>query len=152
LFLNTLNVWLKRGAVKSVSISACLRVSQAISGIASLQGAGRQIGVLVFELAVEGEPPFIFVVGQKGCQHEHLAQRETRTHRASLPDSWTYNQHECQCATMCYHMWIEISREINTYFLRKLSTKYLNIFIFVLLKYLILMQDICYMPSKIWKI
>lgn len=51
-----------------------------------LQGAGRQIGVLVFELAVEGEPPFIFVVGQKGCQGEHLAQRETRSHRASLPD------------------------------------------------------------------
>lgn len=74
----------RHGVNISRRVSAC--VAGSISGIASLQGAGRQIGVLVFELAVEGEPPFIFVVGQKGCQGEHLAQRETRAHRASLPD------------------------------------------------------------------
>lgn len=51
----------RRGKSVSKRVSACAAGS--ISGIASLQGAGRQIGVLVFELAVEGEPPFIFVVG-----------------------------------------------------------------------------------------
>jgi len=88
------------GVSISRHVSAC--VAGSISGIASLQGAGRQIGVLVFELAVEGEPPFIFVVSQKGCQGEHLAQRETRAHRASLPDTFEHTTSmSVNCATTC---------------------------------------------------
>lgn len=92
-----------------------------VSGIASLQGAGRQIGVLVFELAVEGEPPFIFVVGQEGCQSEHLAERETRAHWASLSDIWTHNQHKCQCASRADRN-REINRAVSVKFVHKLES------------------------------
>lgn len=60
-----------------VYIQACVVHGQAA---VFLQGAGRQIGVLVFDLAIEGKPPFIFVVGEKRFQREHFAQRETWPH------------------------------------------------------------------------
>ena len=60
-----------------VYIQACVVHRQAA---VFLQGAGRQIGVLVFDLAIEGKPPFIFVVGEKRFQREHFAQRETWPH------------------------------------------------------------------------
>lgn len=79
-----------------IYIQACVVHGQAA---VFLQGAGRQIGVLVFDLAIEGKPPFIFVVGEKRFQREHFAQRETWPHRAPLPDKHHRQKSEGKRAT-----------------------------------------------------
>ena len=49
------------------------------------QRGGSEIGVLVLELSVERQPPFVLVVGEQRPHHHHLAEGEARTHRAPVP-------------------------------------------------------------------
>lgn len=62
-------------------------MTHGVRGGGDLQGAGGEVGVLVLELAVQGEPPLVLVVGQQGGGYEYFAQGEAWRNGTPLPES-----------------------------------------------------------------
>ena len=68
----------------SLCVSACLRVSQAGRG---------QVGVLVPETSVQGDPPALSVVGQQGVQSVVLLQTGPRRHQVTETKTQVVSEH-----------------------------------------------------------